>query len=413
MPTFTKIEFVQQIRLALNNLHDFAFLQKLPLVSRLAGSERSLDQAVRYLRSEILDAIEQLNPSGSMPERAKERRPYMLLFGRYVQGMTTAELVDELAISIRQLRREQARALNAVTELLWDRLSGQISVSSEDVVINPSIFNQNFQHAVESEAGQLLSQANIDDLALANLVDGVLSTLSPVAQSRGIRILVELPESLPLIRANRVVLRQALMGLLFFALQRLSEGKIAVSALAPGGVILRVIANGKFQVAETGNVNLDVSRKLFSSFGAGINISESPGSWQAEVTLPVAEDIPVLIMDDNAGLIELFQRYLAGRGYRVIVAHSLVEVNETASKYELKLIILDVMMPDQDGWEILQRLKTAPQTSSIPVMICSVLNEPEIAYTLGASDYLPKPVTQNDLLAKVERWCRTSRPVVP
>jgi len=43
----------------------------------------------------------------------------------------------------------------------------------------------------------------------------------------------------------------------------------------------------------------------------------------------------------------------------------------------------------------------------VPVLICSVLNEPEIAFTLGASDYLPKPVTQDDLLAKLERWCRS------
>ncbi len=64
------------------------------------------------------------------------------------------------------------------------------------------------------------------------------------------------------------------------------------------------------------------------------------------------------------------------------------------------------MMPEQDGWEVLQSLHATPETCHVPIMICSVLNEPEIAYTLGASDYLLKPVTQNDLLAKVERWCR-------
>src|SRR5258705_7694412 len=108
MYTINKFDFAIQIRQSLQNLHDYAFLQKLPLSSSLSGPSGTLDQGVRILRSEILSAIEQLNPPGNMPQRAKERRPYALLYGSYVQGMTTAELVEELAISIRQLRRENA-----------------------------------------------------------------------------------------------------------------------------------------------------------------------------------------------------------------------------------------------------------------------------------------------------------------
>src|SRR5690242_10116032 len=103
MYTISKFDFATQIRQALQNLHDYAFLQKLPLSSALSGSNQTLDQGVRLLRSEILAAIEQLNPAGNMPQRAKERRPYALLYGFYVQGMTTAELGEELAISVRQL----------------------------------------------------------------------------------------------------------------------------------------------------------------------------------------------------------------------------------------------------------------------------------------------------------------------
>jgi CheY-like chemotaxis protein len=125
----------------------------------------------------------------------------------------------------------------------------------------------------------------------------------------------------------------------------------------------------------------------------------------------MAEELPLLVMDDNAGLVELYRRYLAGRGYRVFDAHSAEEVIAVAEKQNLKLIILDVMMPDQDGWEVLQRLKAAAPTQAIPVMICSVLDETELAAALGASDYLHKPVTQDALLAKVERWCRA--PVWP
>jgi CheY-like chemotaxis protein len=63
-----------------------------------------------------------------------------------------------------------------------------------------------------------------------------------------------------------------------------------------------------------------------------------------------------------------------------------------------EVIILDVMMPGIDGWELLQRLKTLRETQLIPVIICSVINDPELAFALGASQYVPKPVTREALL---------------
>ena len=61
-------------------------------------------------------------------------------------------------------------------------------------------------------------------------------------------------------------------------------------------------------------------------------------------------------------------------------------------------ITLDIMMPNQDGWEILQALKSDPATRSIPVIICSVLEDPELAHSLGAAAYLQKPISQAALL---------------
>jgi CheY-like chemotaxis protein len=358
---------------------------------------------VRKLRSEILDAIEQLNPSGNMPSRAKERRPYALLYGHYVQGMTTAELAEELAISIRQLRREHARAVDAVLDLLWERLIGQLDVKTGEDVLS---LDTALDDATERETEQLISQAHVDDIALVDLVNGIFSTLAPVAASRRITLLNRLSENLPLVRANRVVLRQGLMGVLSSAIQHLSAGDISVESADTADFRLWIIARGAFQAAESTKVGLDVSRKLIASLGGQVEIEDGGVQWKAEITLPMAEKLPILIMDDNAGLIELYRRYLAGRGYRVLEAHSAEEAIEIAQKYNLKLIILGVMMPDQDGWEVLQRLRSADITKAVPIMICSVLDEQEIAYTLGASDYLHKPVTQDALLIKVERWSR-------
>jgi CheY-like chemotaxis protein len=67
------------------------------------------------------------------------------------------------------------------------------------------------------------------------------------------------------------------------------------------------------------------------------------------------------------------------------------------------LILLDVMMPTMDGWQVLRSLKQNPTTEHTPIIICSVLKEPELAISLGARAYLKKPVDRLELLATLER----------
>jgi CheY-like chemotaxis protein len=61
------------------------------------------------------------------------------------------------------------------------------------------------------------------------------------------------------------------------------------------------------------------------------------------------------------------------------------------------------MMPEMDGWEFLQRLRARPQTAATPVIVCSVINDPELAYSLGASLFLPKPIGRDDVLVALHQ----------
>jgi CheY-like chemotaxis protein len=70
------------------------------------------------------------------------------------------------------------------------------------------------------------------------------------------------------------------------------------------------------------------------------------------------------------------------------------------------VIILDVLLPQEDGWELLMSLRADDRTRDIPVIVCSVLREPQLARSLGASAHLPKPVTQGALLEALTPWLR-------
>jgi DNA-binding response OmpR family regulator len=111
----------------------------------------------------------------------------------------------------------------------------------------------------------------------------------------------------------------------------------------------------------------------------------------------------VLVVDDNAGLAAMIERYLTGQACRVVAAHNGWQGVRMAQILLPDVIILDVMMPDMDGWEVLQALRGSPATARIPAVICSVLHNPELAASLGVAFYLVKPIRRDDLLTALHQ----------
>lgn len=405
-----KTLFAQQVREALQNLHDFAALQNLALSRALTSPAQTIEGSVRSLRAKLLDAIEMLRPENGQLLRAKESRPYHLLYGRYVQGMSTGELVEELAISVRQLRREHKRALNTLIDLLWAKLGNELAPHPAPLDLPLQIR----QDAVDEEVSQLLNQARLEELNPLPLLHGLLAVLAPVAAKFDTTISGRLPAQLPDVRADRVILRQALLEILSNAVHHAAGGEVLIESSDTENFSLLMTATGAEAPAARPDVGLNVAQQLLARLGGSVEIRSDGKIWQAHVTLPTA-NVSILVMDDNPGLINLFRRYLADRRISLIEAHTAAETIEIASKNPLQLAIVDVMMPEQDGWEVLHHLRVAPETSNLPIVVCSVLNEPEIAYGLGASAYLTKPVTQDAFLTLVEEWCllRPPRAAMP
>jgi CheY-like chemotaxis protein len=110
----------------------------------------------------------------------------------------------------------------------------------------------------------------------------------------------------------------------------------------------------------------------------------------------------ILVIDDNEGLLHLLQRYLTDHACTVMSMPNTEQGLYSIAQLQPDVIVLDVMMPGMDGWELLQRLRTRSETSTIPVIICSVIKDPELAFAMGASQYILKPVTRETFLTTLQ-----------
>jgi CheY-like chemotaxis protein len=112
----------------------------------------------------------------------------------------------------------------------------------------------------------------------------------------------------------------------------------------------------------------------------------------------------ILIVEDNPVAAELLTRIVERGGFRTELARTGNEALEKARGLNPVAITLDMVLPELDGWEVLARLKRDEATSHIPVLVVTVVDEPQLAMTLGAFDYLVKPVRANDLLQRLSRF---------
>ncbi|MGB5443557.1 MAG: response regulator, partial [Gammaproteobacteria bacterium] len=132
----------------------------------------------------------------------------------------------------------------------------------------------------------------------------------------------------------------------------------------------------------------------------------APVKTQAELDamLKVAPGCMVLVIDDDAEAREIIERFLKKDGFEVMTAASGEEGLRIAHRVKPAAITLDVMMPDMDGWSVLRALKADPNLQNIPVVMVTMVDDKTKGYSLGATDYLTKPVNRDKLHKILSRY---------
>jgi len=381
-------EFKELVKDALAHLYDFPYLQAHPLSQQSPAAPGNAGQTTgQRLRSELMAAIEQLSPGPGVPFRAVHARPYSLLQLHYIECMTIGEVAHALGISERQVYRDLRRAEDSVAAILWARRVEQRSPAASGAAELSSFHVEMARLEPRSgpcDVGALIRQAQ--------------KAVERLASTRGVSVRCHLPEEPVLVTTDPVPALQVLINLLSLAIRHALPGEVRVQLTHASSAAVICLDFALADRRESLPIANQVVTELLVRLGWRIN-TEQRGDGACSITIStLAEGPTVLVVDDNAGLVELLERYLTGHACRVLSASSGQQGLELARLIRPDAIVLDVMMPHMDGWELLQRLRAHALTAETPVIVCSVFDDPELAYSLGASLFLPKPIRRIDIL---------------
>ncbi|MCL4427747.1 MAG: response regulator [Deltaproteobacteria bacterium] len=117
----------------------------------------------------------------------------------------------------------------------------------------------------------------------------------------------------------------------------------------------------------------------------------------------------VLVAEDDRPTSEIFTINLVNSGYSVAHAYDGIETLEKAKSLKPFAILLDIMLPRKDGWDVLNELKTDKDTKNIPVIITSIIDNKDLGFALGATDYLIKPIDKETLIHTLSQFTLTSK----
>ena len=296
------------------------------------------------------------------------------------------------------------------------------------------------------EAGRM--ELYPETFIVTEVIRGVVQTIQPLAARKQIAIEEAIDPALRTLRADPGKVKQILFNLLSNAVKFTPvAGRIGVRAIRGEGDVHFVVwdtgigiqpedqarifeefqqveATAARQYEGTG-LGLTLAQKFVALHGGRIWVESTPGAGTTfTFTLPLVEPptIPaegdaapqegsqplVLVVEDDAPTCELLHFSLAREGFRVAEAHDGEEAVAKARTLRPCLITLDIMLPKKDGWEVLRVLKDDVATREIPVVIVSMVDEPERGFSLGAADYILKPFDREDLLHRLARYGLTT-----
>ncbi len=283
-----------------------------------------------------------------------------------------------------------------------------------------------------------------ETFAVEELVRGVASTVETLVQQKGNEVVLDLAPDLGEMHTDQVKLRQCLFNLVSNAAKFTEGGRIALQVARVGDdVVFKVADSGigmtpeqlerlfeRFSQADASTtrrfggtgLGLAITRAFCHLLGGDVEVASTYGKGstftirlpsvmpeqpaeEAEASAPASSGQHiVLVVDDDPAQRDLLSRFLEREGFAVLTAADGRAGIELARTQHPRAILLDVMMPQMDGWSVLGALKADPNLATIPVVMVTFVNEPGLGESLGAADTVLKPVEWDRLKSVMERF---------
>jgi CheY-like chemotaxis protein len=368
-------------------------LQDHLLVHWLVPQETGARQVHKF-RELLIQTIEQMRLGEDSALGSRAGRTYHLLALRYIEQQDTPTVLDQLALSERQYYREHPKAIRSLSALLRNDSRAVPEAPAEPEP--PTLSAQTEVERLQSQG----SPARRSDLDA--LIAEVLQSVQPLADQSRIA-LAEVPAShLSIAEVDAAILRSILLWIASDLMAQAQPGAtLAITChVQPRGYRFAFCMSGSADWAalRQNMAGRETLQYLVRTLNGLFAFSES-----ADLAPCVHVDIPfkertILVIDDNLDVADLLRRYLVDQPFHILTAVSGEQGIELARSAHPSVIILDVMMPGHDGLATLQALKHNPAVQAIPVWICSILDTPDLFYSLGAAGYLRKPPGREDFL---------------
>ena len=291
---------------------------------------------------------------------------------------------------------------------------------------------------------------------LNQILDDVMKTSSPLAQKNDNELVIDYKTDIDFVTADQTRVKQVVLNLISNACKFTEKGKITVGVnkiKQSGGDLISIdvsdtgIGMSDEQMARLFNsfvqadssttrkyggtgLGLTISKQLAILMGGDVvvnselgkgttftatfladfigasdsvkNLNQQTGSLiENVVSIENSSGKTVLIIDDDPTVSELMKRQLLKEGYKVVIAPNGKEGIRLARDLNPDVITLDILMPEMDGWSVLRTLKADPKVANIPVIMASILDEKNKGFSLGAADFLSKPVQKEYLMKSI------------
>ncbi len=408
----TREAFNRQVADLYQHLYDQVYLRTHPLTAALvpgtiAGRGAGRKEKAWQLYALLLKVIDELDPGPLAPPFSREWRRHRLVVRRYVDGLEVGPIAHEIGISRRQYYREHEAALEALAGILWERYQAAAEDAGDAAAASPPGASQ-----LEGDAPDLgllrleaarLAQAG-RHVSLGELLDGIHSLLEDRLRQRVLTLSIALAPVLARLPVEKSLLRQLLLGMLGFLAEHTHAAALMLHGDSHGGeLILQMTVDpadalhGEAGAGARGRL-AEFSEMAALSRGEVRLLGGAAAFTGFELRLPLERQRTIMVVDDNDDVLNLMQRYLTPQFFRVVVCQSGQQALELAPRLQPDLITVDLMMPEQDGWDVLQALLNRPDTRHIPIVVCSVLHEQDLALALGAAAFIEKPITEQGLL---------------